>query len=151
MFAGYGLEEDYAGLDVTGKFVAVLFGSPRGAPPASRPNIAGGHGALGLLYLIAPGDFGNGRWEAIADGVMSRQLDWLGPGGAPQGNETGLQASVFLNADAARVLFASEAVTADQLFASLDLPNARPEGLRRCASARRSSAPASSTASPAPM
>jgi hypothetical protein len=96
VFAGYGMtapelgRDDYAGVDVRGKIVAVLGGMPAGLSRDQRalysdPDLwfrnAAAHGAAGLLIIAPPAL--EQRWEyALAD-VRSPDMTWIDEAGRP--------------------------------------------------------------------
>lgn len=125
VFAGFGVtapglgHDDYAGLDVKGKIVALLsnaparFASEERAYHASRQRKAenaAAHGAVGLLTIRTPQEEARTPWSrvlAFADGKASR---WIRPDGTPEGALPALQASAALSGEAARRLFATSPV-----------------------------------------
>jgi len=129
MFAGYGLDSDYQGLDVTGKFAVVLTGVPHGltgeatyaAEREDKAAIAGRHGAIGLLYLVGPDPRGF-SWSGAADYYLRAQTAWLGPANTPYGVDPGLRIGGYGNSAVARALFAGAPMTADQMFEAAARP-----------------------------
>jgi hypothetical protein len=98
VFAGHGIVapafglDDYAGLDVRGKIVAVLGGPPAFLPPVEAAHYSATdeqrrtalmHGAIGLIVLWTPAL--EARWPFDRfDSILDRiELDWLGPDGRP--------------------------------------------------------------------
>jgi hypothetical protein len=128
VFVGYGLDEDYAGLDVKGKFVVTLIGAPQGHPEAAQANrgfIARDHGAAGILYLFSDAQAKQLGWNAAGSALTRERVTWLGPDGAPDGVDPGLPIGGFVKGTAAAALFDGSGVTAEQVFA----PGApRPHG-----------------------
>ncbi|UZK65746.1 M20/M25/M40 family metallo-hydrolase [Sphingomonas sp. M1-B02] len=127
VFVGYGLESDYAGLDVKGKFVVTLIGLPKGvtqeaaraAGGSDRPVIAGRHGALGVLYLISPDNLrGAFPWLQATGYFREPQTNWLSPSGFPGGEDPGVQIGAYINPTAAKALFAGAPMSAEQVFAA---------------------------------
>lgn len=133
VFVGYGMESDYAGLDVTGKFVVTLIGTPKGMTPdqvkaaggSDKPKTAGAHGAAGVLYLITPDNLkGTFPW-AQAMGYFARgQTSWLSPNGAPGGEDPGIKIGAYVNAAAGAALFEGAPMTAEQVYAAAAAPGA---------------------------
>ncbi|MCW3846262.1 M20/M25/M40 family metallo-hydrolase [Sphingomonas sp. LB-2] len=124
VFAGYGLESDYAGLDVKGKLVVVLFGVPKGlsteaaraAAQTEKGPIAGRHGAAGLIYVLTPQDEKRVSWNSARGYFLGAQSTWLGPNGFPQGVDPGVAIGAYANAGTARAMFEGAAMSADQVF-----------------------------------
>lgn len=131
VFAGYGFEEDYAGLDTRGKIVVVLFGVPKGlSPEAARAlapidkgPVAGRHGALGLVYLFTPADERRVSWPSARDYSMRSQSTWLGPNGAPLGVDPGVAIGAYARSSVAKGMLEDS----DAMFDSL-AGGARPKG-----------------------
>jgi hypothetical protein len=141
VFVGYGFDapelgfDDYAGVDVRGKFVVALMGMPKGLTreeaaklSADRGRIAGRHGAAGILYLVPRRGPGVPSWAAIADQVLRDQVNWLGPTGFPGGEDPGLKIGAYLGSPAAEVLFAGAPMRARQVFDAAAAPKARIKG-----------------------
>ncbi|RYD59741.1 MAG: M20/M25/M40 family metallo-hydrolase [Sphingomonadales bacterium] len=133
VFVGHGLEADYAGLDVRGKFVVTLIGTPKGITPdqvkaagaLDKPVIAGKHGAVGVLYLITPEDLkGAFPWINAMTYFNRPQVNWLSPSGAPGGEDPGIKIGAYINPAAGAALFEGAPMTAEQLFAAAAQPGA---------------------------
>ncbi|WP_369404254.1 M20/M25/M40 family metallo-hydrolase [Sphingomonas soli] len=133
VFVGYGLESDYAGLDVRGKFVVTLIGTPKGMTPdqvkaaggSDKPKIAGAHGAIGALYLITPDNLkGQFPWPQVMSYFARPQTSWLNADGAPGGDDNGLKIAAYVNPTAGAALFEGAPMTADQIFAAAAQPGA---------------------------
>ncbi|MEZ0243048.1 MAG: M20/M25/M40 family metallo-hydrolase, partial [Sphingomonas sp.] len=131
VFAGYGLDEDYAGLDVKGKIVVVLFGIPKGLSPeaaraatkADKGVIAGKRGAAGLIYVLTPADEKRISWNSARGYFLRPQSTWLGPNGAPLGVDPGVAIGAYANSKAAKAFFEKP----EELYASL-AEGVRPKG-----------------------
>ena len=133
VFVGHGLEADYAGLDVRGKFVVTLIGTPKGMTPeqlkaagaTDKPVTAGKHGALGVLYLITPDNLkGAFPWATAIGYFGRRQTNWLSPSGAPAGEDPGIKIGAYVNPAAGTALFEGAAMSAEQVYAAALQPGA---------------------------
>ncbi|RYY28246.1 MAG: M20/M25/M40 family metallo-hydrolase [Sphingomonadales bacterium] len=133
VFVGYGLDADYAGIDVTGKIAVTLIGTPKGMTPdqvkaaggSDRGKNAGKHGAIGVLYLITPDNLkGTFPWAQAMGYFGRKQTNWLSPAGAPGGEETGIQIGAYVNGAAATALFEGAPMSAAQVYAAVDQPGA---------------------------
>ncbi|RYE04192.1 MAG: M20/M25/M40 family metallo-hydrolase [Sphingomonadales bacterium] len=133
VFVGYGMEADYAGLDVTGKFVVTLIGTPKGMTPeqvkaaggSDKGPIAGKHGAAGVLYLITPDNLkGAFPWVQAMSYFARPQTKWLGPDGAPGGEDAGIKIGAYLNPTAGTALFDGAPMSAEQVYAAAAQPGA---------------------------
>lgn len=131
VFAGYGFEEDYAGLDAKGKIVVVLFGVPRGLnaadarklAEADKGVIAGGHGAIGIVYIFTPADEKRIAWSSARDYFLRDQSTWLGPNGGPLGVDPGVSIGAYVKSSVAKGLLDAP----DAMFETL-AGGARPKG-----------------------
>ncbi|MCW3837500.1 M20/M25/M40 family metallo-hydrolase [Sphingomonas canadensis] len=137
VFVGYGLRDDYAGLDVKGKFVVALTGMPKGFTPEQRAAaqaddklvLAKEKGAVGLISLVTPDAVVDGYpWAAVMDFTASPRATWIGPDGMPAGQEGQVALQFYVKGEAAAALFAGSPKTADQIYAELKQPGARPGG-----------------------
>jgi len=152
VFVGYGIErpdlgyDDYAGLDLRGRFAVMLVGAPKGLPQAriaqiirERGTIAAKHGAIGVLYLVGPGD--EMLWRAAMNTVGEDTTKWLSPEGFPDGQDPGVAIGAYLDGTAARALFEGAGTRIEQIFAAAATPKARIKGfaLKRRATLARTS------------
>jgi hypothetical protein len=96
VFAGYGLVypaggiDDYAGIDVRGKIVAVLAGVPNGLPSEVQAHfddddqkavIAQAHGARAVIILESVARRAELPFEALAPYYNYERMTWAGPDG----------------------------------------------------------------------
>lgn len=131
VFAGYGLDADYAGLNAKGKIVVVLYGVPRGMPAEEaraaaqldKGMIAGTHGAVGVIYVLTPADERRVSWNSARGYFLRGQSTWLGPNGAPLGVDPGVAIGAYVNSKVAAGLLDAP----DALYASIAEGN-RPKG-----------------------
>jgi Zn-dependent M28 family amino/carboxypeptidase len=124
VFAGYGVtapdfdHDDYAGLDVTGKIVAVLSGAPAKLPGEPRAYYSGDskfrnaaeHGAIGVMTLLTPEDAKRFPWAAITQDYGEPQLTRANPDGTPALTERRLRTGGLFSVEAAEKLFAASPV-----------------------------------------
>ena len=136
VFVGYGLSDqalgldDYAGLDVRGKIVVMLGGTPAGLPSevaahlgADKTRAAAAHGAVGTLEI--GGNRGRGRPEGgPAVSLYSKRpaIDWVDKAGK-SGGDSGT----------VRVTLSASRVMAERLFAGAlkSLAAVRAEAARK--------------------
>ncbi len=135
VFAGYGLAapdmkyDDYAGLDVRGKGVVVLYGAPPQLPPVQRAyfsdlinkeRLAVEHGAVGFLVIMTPEDEKRWPWQWLvpqiqAGGIKSVETDGTLHDSFPQ-----LRGGVImLNQHGAEKLFAAAPNSSAEVFARM--------------------------------
>lgn len=140
VFVGYGIDgpeigsNDYAGLDVRGKFVVVLYPFPKGAPSETAAHMlnekaamARKHGAIGLLSIHTPVREKVIRWELMGDRANQPDVKWIGEDGRPQ-YPGDLPVVATLGPKAAEALFAGEATPLSQIYAEMDKAGGKPKG-----------------------
>jgi Zn-dependent M28 family amino/carboxypeptidase len=141
VFVGYGLEapsmglNDYEGLDVRGKVVAMFGGSPKGLPSdvaahlnSDKRRIAAAKGAVGIVMLRSPEEAERRPFARLARSANDPALTWLGPDGRPYSNAPGIQARATLDAPAAEALFAGARRSFKQVQAKASKAGGKPRG-----------------------
>ncbi|WP_213980144.1 M20/M25/M40 family metallo-hydrolase [Sphingomonas sp. dw_22] len=138
VFVGYGLDapklghDDYAGVDVAGKFAVMLMALPTGLPDApalmnKRGDIAAAHGAIGVIYLVGDGEQTKAFPWTAANGYYARpQTSWLTPEGTPPGIDPRIQIGFYANDKVARALFAGSPIDPDTMFSAAKRNDALP-------------------------
>ena len=133
VFVGYGLKDagarldDYAGLDVRGKTVVMLYGTPKGLASdiaaslnSQKAKMAQDAGAIGVITLFSPQMAKAVSWDALKGYTSGSALNWAGADGAPTRSAPGIKGTAYVNAAAADALFAGAPRTPKQLFADAD-------------------------------
>ncbi len=130
VFAGFGVTapdlgyDDYKGLDVRGRIVAMLANAPPRFPSEQRAHFASRRlkaenaarsGAVGLVFLLTTEDEKRFPWERILN-EDPHSVQWLHPDGTPEGVPPELKAGVLLSPAGARRLFASSPVPLERVF-----------------------------------
>ncbi len=141
VFVGYGFEDrrygfdDYAGLDVRGKVVAVLGSLPGGAPSDvvadlanKRGEIAEAKGALGMWSIATPAALKQTPWDQVKVYGSVPRMRWLHPDGTPNVIAPKLKVGAYLGPKAAEALLDGSAMPSEKLFATIADLNARPKG-----------------------
>lgn len=162
VFVGYGVEapafghDDYQGLDVDGKIVAVLAGGPSFLPSEEGAHYASGrekaraaerHGAVGMLTILTPAFERRFNWERAARGIENEGLTWIGPDGQAFRSAPGIRATATLHPDATERLFAGAERSYQDIRESL--AEGAPQGFPLNASVRiRQGSLHSATSSP---
>ena len=133
VFVGYGVTapeftyDDYAGLDVTGKIVAMLSNAPSTLPSEPRAYYASGdhklknaadHGAVGVVTVLGPDDEKRFPWEQVKTYFGRPTLTWANADGSPGPSEKRLLAGAYLNPEGSARLFAGSTLTYEQALAS---------------------------------
>jgi hypothetical protein len=119
VFAGYGLDlpgfgfNDYRGLDVRGKVVAVLSGFPKGTPSemgahlnSEKMRMAQERGAIGVITILTREDMARRSWERRVEGSREPVIAWLDPQAHPFLQAPKIRLSATVDTPAAEVLFA---------------------------------------------
>ena len=117
VFVGHGLSDkqlgidDYAGLDVRGKIVVALEGTPNGLGTEEsahlnsyKANIAASKGAVGLIEVAGTGTRPNFNLLSYYDRPV---VDWVDPTGKTQSQSTRIGLSAAMGKEVAAKLFAS--------------------------------------------
>ena len=142
VFVGYGLDapalglNDYAGLDVKGKIVAILPGTPKGLASDIAAHLGGSsfpekrrmaqaRGAVGILSLLPPA--AAERFPAMAAAPPRPGTTWVEPSGRPFSPAPALAFSATLNKPASDALFAGAPKTLQALFAEAEA-GGKPKG-----------------------
>ncbi len=120
VFVGYsvrtpdGSYDDYAGVDVKGKIVAMFGGAPPSLPSELQAHLsslreklrnARDHGAIGALALRRPSDEKGLPWPRVVIGAGFPSMRWLGPDGVPGDAYPEIHARAGLSVAASEKLF----------------------------------------------
>jgi hypothetical protein len=120
VFVGYGVRtpdgryDDYAGVDVKGKIVALLAGAPPSLPSELQAHLstqrekfrnARDHGAVGVVGLRSAKSEKSLPWPRVVIGAGFPSMRWLGPDGLPGESFPEIQVSAVLSQAASEKLF----------------------------------------------
>lgn len=118
VFAGFGLDaperghNDYAGLDVTGKIVVLLSGTPEGWPSeiaayygTTKAETAARLGAVGILTVGTKASEERRPYKKSLDYLDSESMTWVGADGTPFVRAPEIRVSAALSPEAAARLF----------------------------------------------
>ncbi|HMG47444.1 MAG TPA: M28 family metallopeptidase [Allosphingosinicella sp.] len=149
VFAGYGLDmpahgfDDYRGLDVRGRIVVVLSGTPAGIPSdvaahlnGDKRRMAAARGAVGLITIRTRADSEATPWARAACGGGRPLTTWVEPGGAPFSDSGGLRFTASVDDSAAHALFQTAPRPLDAVLDDAALPGRRPRGFALHGTAR---------------
>jgi hypothetical protein len=141
VFAGYGLDvpsrgfNDYRGLDVKGKWVAVLPGSPKGTQSemgahlnAEKVRMAERRGAIGVVTLLTPQELERRSWERRVEGNREPDFAWMIASGQPYRMAPGVAGAAALNLPASEALFAGSKRSLSAIFAEAAREGGKPRG-----------------------
>jgi len=144
VFVGYGVVapeqhyDDYAGIDVRGKIVAVLAGAPPTFPTDPRAHHSSGrlksraasqHGAVGVISLTTPDVLKSLPWERIVIGANFPSMYWLDPSGAPNDHFPQLKVYASLSLPAVERLFDGVSGIWAKVWADAQAGRAKPFAL----------------------
>jgi Zn-dependent M28 family amino/carboxypeptidase len=129
VFAGFGVTapefnyDDYKGLNVQGKVVALLFNAPARLPSEPRAHYASteqklknaaDHGAIAVVTLLGPADVKRFPWEQVKAFFGLPTMTWVDRDGSPVPAEKRLQGSALLNPEGSARLFAGSSLSFDE-------------------------------------
>jgi Zn-dependent M28 family amino/carboxypeptidase len=136
VFAGHGISDsrlgidDYAGLDVRGKVVVVLDGTPPGLASevaahlnSYKPVIAAQKGAVGLVQVSGTGDRPNFNLLGYYDRPV---VDWVDPTGRVKSQSTDLALVATISKSVAAQLFSAAGKDFSQTLAASEKPGTLP-------------------------
>lgn len=141
VFVGYGLKSDrekindYAGLDLRGKFAVALSGSPVGMPSeigahlASEKSLAAQQaGAIGLITIPSEAYLSRTPWEKLRGRAQDPMVSWLDKDGQPYVRTPGIRGTAYANGAAAEALLAGSGRSLAMIHAQAAKNGGRPKG-----------------------
>lgn len=149
VFVGFGMKDaalgydDYKGLDVRGKFVVVLYGSPKGIDSevgahllSEQGRVAAEHGAAGVMFVMTRTTARAFPWQQVLELQRDETTTWVRRDGTPFDPTYGLKASAVIEPTVAASLFAGEPKTLPQILDDADQTGGRPQGFTLRATAK---------------
>lgn len=140
VFAGYGLDmpahgyDDYHGLDVRGKIVVVLNGTPSDTPSdvaahlnSDKRRMAAARGAVGMIVLRSRAESAQTPFARIAGFAGRPSTTWLEPDGTPF-DGAGLRFAANVSDAAADSLFQGARRPLNMILDEAEHAGARPRG-----------------------
>jgi hypothetical protein len=132
-----GKYDDYAGVDVKGKIVALLIGAPPSLPSELRAHLSSAReksrtarelGAVGVLVLWTAKDDESLPWPRVVIGAGFPAMRWLGPDGTPSDSFPQIKVGATLSQASSERLFqhASKSWAEVQRDAEASKPQAFP-------------------------
>ncbi|WP_150290185.1 M28 family metallopeptidase [Sphingobium estronivorans] len=141
VFVGYGLKsdrekiDDYAGLNLKGKFAVALSGSPVGMPSeigahlASEKSLAAQQaGAIGLITIPSTGLLARTPWEKLRERAQTPTVSWLEKDGQPYVRTPAIRATGYVTGTAADALLAGSGKSIAAIRAQAEKKGVRPKG-----------------------
>ncbi len=119
VFVGYGMTapeigyDDYDGIDVEGKIVAMLTGAPAVLGAAERAHYSGrpkrdnavGRGAVGMLFIRTPQEEQLFPWEVVVRFSNRGGMSWLDEQGSASGSRPEIRGGALLSRGGTEILF----------------------------------------------
>ncbi len=133
VFAGFGVTapelkyDDYAGLDVKGRIVVVLYNAPASFPSEPRAHYASmdqkianaaGRGAVGIVVALTDGDAARYPWERVIAHAGKPALAWVKPDGTPGKGDSRIRAQGLVSPKSAAKLFAAASTSFEDVVAA---------------------------------
>jgi hypothetical protein len=141
VFVGYGMKDaslgydDYTGLDVRGKIVVVLWGSPKGMDSevgahlqSEQSRVAAEQGAAAIVAVLTHASAAAVPWERLVEFASAPLTTWVRKDGTPFDPGYGLKASAVVDPKAAAALFEGTPETLAQILDEADKAGGRPKG-----------------------
>jgi hypothetical protein len=141
VFVGFGLDDkahgfdDYRGLDVRGKVIVYLSGTPKGTPSEIGAHLnreksaaAARRGAIGIISIDTNVSQTAFPWEKRLRSAGLPAMTWVHADGAPYQRAPGIRASGSINQAAAEALFAGERRGLAEIRAEADRQGGKPKG-----------------------
>jgi hypothetical protein len=141
VFVGYGIDDpkagqnDYAGLNVKGKVVAVLSGFPKGMRSdigahygRSKAKMAEARGAIGVITIRTLERERTRPWTREIEGPVHPTLNWAQSDGSSFTETPAIRFGVTLHDKAATALFAGAPKKLEAVLAEADKVGGRPKG-----------------------
>jgi len=148
-FVGYGLDlpargyDDYRGLDVRGKIVVVLGGTPDGIPSdvaahlnGEKRRAAAARGAVGLITIRTRAEIARTPWARILAYANRPAMTWIGRDGTPFAEGASLAFAATVDQAAAEALFGGAPKRLGAVLAEAARPRSRPRGFALAQTAR---------------
>jgi len=141
VFVGYGIDapahgfDDYRGLDVRGKIVVLLSGTPRGTPSelgahlgSEKYRMAMARGAVGAVTVDTNLSARVFPWAKRLPYAPLPRMTWMRPDGTPFVEAPGIRAAAAANEPAAQALFVGARTSLAQVRAEADRVGGKPKG-----------------------
>lgn len=141
VFVGFGIDDakngqnDYKGLDVRGKVVAILQGSPKGMPSdigahygRSKAKMAEARGAIGIITIRTLERERTRPWTREIEGPQHPSLNWARPDGSMFSEAPGIRFTASLGEIAANAAFYGSKKPLKAILSEADKKGGRPKG-----------------------
>ncbi len=149
VFAGYGLDlpargyDDYRGLDVRGKIVVAIDGTPSGIPSdvaahlnGEKRRAAAARGAAGLIMVRSRASSGRTPWSRVTRFANRPGMTWVERDGTPFVDGEGLRFSATVDEASAAALFEGARRPLSAVLGEAARAGRRPRGFPLATTAR---------------
>ena len=149
VFAGFGIDapkqgfNDYAGLNVRGKIVAILAGIPKGPPnevlahlSRQKAIMAAARGAIGIVTIPTLESNRLRPWERQRQYAGTPSMTWVKPDGSPYVGAPGIRGGATFSMVAAQALFTGAKTPLAKVLETADKQLGMPKGFALPASVR---------------
>ena len=149
VFAGFGIDapkqgfNDYAGLNVRGKIVAILAGIPKGPPnevlahlSRQKAIMAAARGAIGIVTIPTLESNRLRPWERQRQYAGTPSMTWVKPDGSPYVGAPGIRGGATFSMVAAQALFTGAKTPLAKVLETADKQRGMPKGFALPASVR---------------
>ena len=141
VFVGFGMKDaavgydDYKGLDVRGKIVLALYGSPKGIDSevgahlqSEQSRVAAEHGAVGIINVMTRATATAFPWQQVLELQRDESTTWVRRDGTPFDPGYGLKAAAVIEPTVAASLFVGAPKMLAQILDEADRTGGRPQG-----------------------
>jgi Peptidase family M28 len=141
VFVGFGMKDatlgydDYKGLDVRGKIVVALYGSPKGIDSevgahlqSEQSRVAAEHGAVGIINVMTRATATAFPWQQALEMQRDESTTWVRRDGTPFDPGHGLKAAAAVEPTVAASLFVGAPKMLAQVLDEADRTGGRPQG-----------------------
>jgi len=141
VFVGFGMKDaavgydDYKGLDVRGKIVLALYGSPKGIDSevgahlqSEQSRVAAEHGAVGIINVMTRATATAIPWQQVLELQRDESTTWVRRDGTPFDPGYGLKAAAVIEPTVAASLFVGAPKMLPQVLDEADRTGGRPQG-----------------------
>ena len=138
VFVGQGIHspengiDDYAGVDIAGKIVVAVSGTPKTVPGEiastlanTKTKYASENGAVGLISIRSRESLKSMSFDKLVTYLKERSETWVGPDGKANVQDPNLRFQAYISPETARRLLAASGKDLEELLAVYDDPKAK--------------------------
>ncbi len=138
VFVGQGIHspengiDDYAGVDIAGKIVVAVSGTPKTVPGEiastlanTKTKYASENGAVGLISIRSRESLKSMSFDKLVTYLKEPSETWIGPDGKANVQDPNLRFQAYISPETAKRLLAASGKDLDELLAVYDDPKAK--------------------------